>query len=104
GTIRIAHAHVDDVLAAPSRSHLELAGDVEDVGRQAADARKFPRRLHGMDSCRRFAGWFGYSLAAAVRAASGSGARDWYAAAHHIGIVAVSISWRSPETSNETPC
>ncbi len=38
--IRIAHAHVNDVFAAPTRSHLQLTRDVEDVGRQALDARK----------------------------------------------------------------
>ncbi len=43
--IRIAHAHVDDVLAAPTRSHLQLTGDVEDVRGQALDARKLGHDL-----------------------------------------------------------
>jgi hypothetical protein len=38
--VGIAHAHVDDVFAAPARRHLQLAGDVEDVGGQALDARE----------------------------------------------------------------
>src|SRR5205814_2676777 len=44
GSVGIAHAEVDDVLAAPARRHLELRGDVEDVGREALDARE----LHGI--------------------------------------------------------
>ena len=36
--VGIAHAEVDDVLAAPARRHLQLGGDVEDVRRQALDA------------------------------------------------------------------
>jgi hypothetical protein len=36
--VGVAHAHVDDVLAAAARGHLELGGDVEDVGGQALDA------------------------------------------------------------------
>ena len=31
----IAHAEIDDVLAAAARGHLELGGDRKDVGRQA---------------------------------------------------------------------
>ena len=44
GLVRIAHAHVDDVLATTAGSHLQLAGDVEHIRRQALDAGKF---LHG---------------------------------------------------------
>src|SRR5690606_30119085 len=40
GAVRIAHRHVDDVLAAPPCGHLEFPGDVEHVGGQALDARK----------------------------------------------------------------
>ncbi len=40
GPVGIAHAHVDDVLAAATRRHLQLGGDVEDVRRQALDARE----------------------------------------------------------------
>jgi len=40
GPIRVAHAHVDDVLATPARSHFQFAGDVEDVRRQPLDPRK----------------------------------------------------------------
>ena len=36
----IAHAEVDDVLPAPASGHLELGGNVEDVGGQALDARE----------------------------------------------------------------
>ena len=45
--IRIAHAHVDDVLAAPARRHLQFGGDVEDIRRQARDARKFGHLVLG---------------------------------------------------------
>src|SRR5574337_1576766 len=38
GPVRVAHAHVDHVLAAATCGHLQLGGDVEDVGRQALDA------------------------------------------------------------------
>ena len=38
--VGIAHAEVDDVLAAAARGHLELGGDVEDVRRQAREARE----------------------------------------------------------------
>ncbi len=41
GLVRIAHAEVDDVLAPPPGGHLQVAGDVEDVGRQPLDSRKF---------------------------------------------------------------
>ena len=40
GAVGIAHAEVDDVLAAAARRELELAGDVEDVGRQRGKAAK----------------------------------------------------------------
>ena len=40
GLIGIAHAEVDDVLAALARRDLQLAGDVEDVRRQPFDPRK----------------------------------------------------------------
>ena len=33
--VGVAHRQVDDVLAAPARRHLQLVGDVEDVGRKA---------------------------------------------------------------------
>ena len=38
GLIRIAHAEVDDVLAAAACRELQLAGYVKDVRRQALDA------------------------------------------------------------------
>jgi hypothetical protein len=41
GLIGIAHAEVDHVLAAPARGELELAGYVENVGRQALYSSKF---------------------------------------------------------------
>ena len=40
GLVRIAHAEVDDVLAPLASGRLQLGGDVEDVGRQALDARE----------------------------------------------------------------
>src|SRR5439155_19924066 len=36
----VAHAHVDDVLARAARRHLQLVGDVEDVGRKTLDSGK----------------------------------------------------------------
>jgi len=44
GPVGIAHAEVDDVLAAATRCELQLAGDVENVRRQARDAGEF---FHG---------------------------------------------------------
>ncbi|MCY1183139.1 hypothetical protein D9M73_237390 [compost metagenome] len=44
GAIGVAHAQVDDVLATTAGSHLELGGDVEDVGGETIDARKAARR------------------------------------------------------------
>ncbi|MNN26593.1 hypothetical protein D3C81_1401010 [compost metagenome] len=38
--VGVAHAEVDDVLATAAGSHLQLGGDVENVGGQAIDARK----------------------------------------------------------------
>ncbi len=35
GAVGIAHAEVDDVFAAAARGDFHLAGDVEDVGREA---------------------------------------------------------------------
>ncbi len=43
GAIGITHRHVDDVFAAPACGHLELGGNVEDVGRKTINARKTPR-------------------------------------------------------------
>mmetsp|Transcript_2839 Transcript_2839/g.7339 ORF Transcript_2839/g.7339 Transcript_2839/m.7339 type:complete len:399 (+) Transcript_2839:976-2172(+) len=40
GPIGVAHAHVDDVFAAPAGRELELRRDVEDVGWEAVDARE----------------------------------------------------------------
>ena len=40
GAVRVAHGHVDDVLAPTAGSHLQLAGDVEHIGRQTLDAGK----------------------------------------------------------------
>ena len=40
GAVGVAHAHVDDVFAAPARGHAQLGGDVEDVRGEAVDARK----------------------------------------------------------------
>ena len=45
GAIRIAHRHVDNVFATAARRQLELGGDIEHIGRQAIDARKFARSL-----------------------------------------------------------
>ena len=47
--VGVAHAEVDDVFAAAARGHLQLGGDVEDVRRQALDAREvaLARRGHG---------------------------------------------------------
>ena len=41
-SIGIPHTHVDDVLTAPTRGKFQLSGDVEDIRRQAIDARKAP--------------------------------------------------------------
>ncbi len=38
GTVRIAHAKVDNVVAALACGGLQVSRDVEDVGRQALDA------------------------------------------------------------------
>jgi hypothetical protein len=38
--VGIAHAEVDDVLAAAASRHLEVGRDVEDVRRQAREARE----------------------------------------------------------------
>ncbi len=35
GAVRVAHAEVDNVFSARPRSSLQLAGDVEDIRRQA---------------------------------------------------------------------
>ena len=51
--VGIAHAEVDDVLAAPAGRHLSSVGDVEDVRRQALDARELrlgDRRSHGFST------------------------------------------------------
>ena len=40
GAVGIAHAEVDDVLAAPASFHLEFGGDGENVRGQALDARE----------------------------------------------------------------
>ena len=40
GQVRVAHAEVDDVLAAPARLGLHVVDDAEDVGRQTVDAAK----------------------------------------------------------------
>src|SRR5207302_677460 len=40
-TVGIAHAEIDDVLAAPPRRHLELGGDVEDIRWQPREAMEF---------------------------------------------------------------
>ncbi|MNL83750.1 hypothetical protein D3C87_2114840 [compost metagenome] len=40
GPVGVAHAHVDDVFATAAGGQLELGRDVEDVGREAIDARK----------------------------------------------------------------
>jgi hypothetical protein len=40
--VRIAHRHVDDVFATPTRRHLELAGNVENVRGQTLDAGELP--------------------------------------------------------------
>ncbi len=38
GSVGVAHAEVDDVFSAAARGDLHLAGDVEDIGRQALNA------------------------------------------------------------------
>ena len=40
GPVGVAHAQVDDVLAAPARRQLQFGGDIEDIGRQPIDARE----------------------------------------------------------------
>ena len=47
GAVGVAHAEVDDVFSAAARGHLHLAGDVEDIGREALDAAEF---FHDEDS------------------------------------------------------
>ena len=44
GPVGIAHAQVDDVFAAPTRSHLQLGSDIENIGGKTIDARKAARR------------------------------------------------------------
>ena len=41
GAVGVAHAEVDDVFAAAARGNFHLAGDVEDIGREALDAAEF---------------------------------------------------------------
>ncbi|MCY1525856.1 hypothetical protein D9M68_608530 [compost metagenome] len=41
--VGVAHAEVDDVLAAAAGGHLQFGGDVENVGGKAVDARKAAR-------------------------------------------------------------
>jgi len=40
GPVGVAHAHVDDVFAPAAGGEFELGRDVEDVGREAINARK----------------------------------------------------------------
>ena len=40
GAVGIAHAEIDDVFAAAAGGHLHLAGDVEDISRQALNTRE----------------------------------------------------------------
>src|SRR6185437_15434954 len=47
GAIGIAHAEVDNVFTTATRGHLHLAGDVEDIGREALDTAEF---FHGDSS------------------------------------------------------
>ena len=53
GAVGIAHSEVDDVLPAPAGGHLELGGDVEDVRREALDARELgpDRGSHARSFC-----------------------------------------------------
>ena len=44
GAVRVTHAQVDDVFAAPTRSHLQLGSDIEHVRGESIDARKAARR------------------------------------------------------------
>ena len=44
GSVGVAHAEVDDVFAAAAGAGLHLAGDVEDIGREALNARKLFHR------------------------------------------------------------
>src|SRR5205807_1224753 len=41
GSVRVAHTEIDDVVAAFARCSLELADNVEHIGRQTADSGKF---------------------------------------------------------------
>ena len=50
GSVGVAHAEVDDVFAAAAGVDLHLAGDVEDVGREALNAAEL---FHGDSSVRR---------------------------------------------------
>jgi hypothetical protein len=47
--VRIPHAEIDDVLAAPAGLHLEFSRDAENVRREALDARELRLgvRSHG---------------------------------------------------------
>src|SRR5690606_19464827 len=49
GAVGIAHAEVDDVLATAAGGHLQLGGDIEDVGGQTIDARKAALAVFGHD-------------------------------------------------------
>ena len=44
GAVRITHAQVDDVFAAPTRSHLQLGSDIENIRGESIYARKAARR------------------------------------------------------------
>ena len=51
GAVGIAHAEIDDVFAAAAGGGLHLAGDVEDISRQALNAREL---FHGDSSVRQW--------------------------------------------------
>jgi len=38
GQIRVPHAQIDDILSPPSRLHLQLVDDAEDIGRKSHHA------------------------------------------------------------------
>ncbi len=39
-TVRVTHAEIDNIFAAPTRSHFQFSGDVKNVGRETINARK----------------------------------------------------------------
>ena len=52
--IRVPHAEVDNIFATPTRSHLQLSGNVKNVGRETINTRKATFRAGISHSILRF--------------------------------------------------